>query len=133
MSTLQAAIAGIGQTEFSKDSGRSELQLAVEAVHAAILDAGLTPADVDGLVTFGQDANDEITIARAIGIPELRWTARTGIPGGAGASATVQLAAAAASWMVAEAPAPPGMPVREVHRSSGMPMARAMVISSLAS
>ena len=34
------AIAGIGQTEFSKDSGRSELQLAAEAVRAAIDDAG---------------------------------------------------------------------------------------------
>ena len=28
---MKAAIAGIGATEFSKDSGRSELQLAVEA------------------------------------------------------------------------------------------------------
>jgi 3-oxoacyl-[acyl-carrier-protein] synthase III len=45
------AIAGIGATEFSKDSGRSELRLAAEAVRAALDDAGLTPADVDGLVT----------------------------------------------------------------------------------
>ena len=30
------AIAGIGQTEFSKNSGRSELQLAAEAVRAAL-------------------------------------------------------------------------------------------------
>ena len=37
-------IAGIGQTEFSKESGRSELQLAAEASRAAIADAGLTPA-----------------------------------------------------------------------------------------
>ena len=43
MSSLggKAAIAGIGQTEFSKESGRSELQLACEAVKAAIDDAGL--------------------------------------------------------------------------------------------
>ncbi len=34
-------IAGIGQTEFSKESGRSELQLACEAVKAALDDAGL--------------------------------------------------------------------------------------------
>ena len=47
-----AAIAGIGATEFSKDSGRSELKLAVEAARAALDDAGLAPADVDGLVTF---------------------------------------------------------------------------------
>ena len=45
MSSLggMAAIAGIGQTEFSKESGRSELQLACEAVKAAIDDAGLRP------------------------------------------------------------------------------------------
>lgn len=46
------AIVGIGQTEFSKESGRSELQLACEAVSAALDDAGLTPGDVDGMVTF---------------------------------------------------------------------------------
>ena len=31
--------AGIGQTEFSKESGRSELQLACEAIKAALDDA----------------------------------------------------------------------------------------------
>jgi len=40
----KAAIVGIGATEFSKDSGRSEMSLASEAVAAAIADAGLTPA-----------------------------------------------------------------------------------------
>ena len=48
----RAAIAGIGQTEFSKASGRSELQLACEATKSALDDAGLSPRDVDGLVTF---------------------------------------------------------------------------------
>lgn len=52
-----AAIAGIGATEFSKDSGRSELRLAVEAVRDALADAGLSPSDVDGLVTFTMDSN----------------------------------------------------------------------------
>ena len=41
------AIVGIGQTEFSKESGRSELQLACEAVSAALDDAGLAPSDVE--------------------------------------------------------------------------------------
>ncbi len=40
----RAAIAGIGQTEFSKASGRSELQLACEAAKAALDDAGLLAA-----------------------------------------------------------------------------------------
>ena len=91
---MSAAIAGIGQTEFSKDSGRSELQLAVEAVHAAIVDAGIEPEAVDGLVTFQQDTNDELDVARSLGIPELRFTARTPF-GGGGASATLQMAASA--------------------------------------
>jgi acetyl-CoA acetyltransferase len=88
------AIAGIGQTEFSKASGRSELQLAAEASLAAIRDAGLTPADIDGTVTFVQDTNDEMHLIRALGIPEIRWMARTP-HGGAGSHATVGLAAAA--------------------------------------
>ena len=60
----RAAIVGIGATEFSKDSGRSELRLAAEAVRAALADAGLEPADVDGLVTFTMDNNTEIAVAR---------------------------------------------------------------------
>ena len=39
-SAQQAAIVGIGQTEFSKNSGRSEQQLAAEAILAACQDAG---------------------------------------------------------------------------------------------
>ncbi|MBP6382960.1 MAG: lipid-transfer protein, partial [Pseudomonadales bacterium] len=83
-----------GQTEFSKNSGRSELQLAAEASLAAIRDAGLEPADIDGMVTFTQDMNDELALMRCLGVEDLSWTARTPF-GGGGASATVELAAAA--------------------------------------
>ncbi|HEX6353653.1 lipid-transfer protein [Actinophytocola sp.] len=91
---LDAAIVGIGATEFSKDSGRSELQLAAEAVRDALADAGLTPSDVDGLVTFTMDANAEIAVARELGIPSLSFFSRVGYGGGA-ACATVQQAAMA--------------------------------------
>ena len=57
----KAAIAGIGATEFSKESGRSELQLSVEAVRHALDDCGLTPADVDGLV---DQMRDDVEAAR---------------------------------------------------------------------
>lgn len=88
------AIAGIGQTEFSKDSGRSELQLAAEASIAAIRDAGLSPADIDGTVSFFEDTNDELQLVRALGIENLGWVSRTRFGGGS-ASATIQQAAAA--------------------------------------
>ncbi|MEU7026698.1 lipid-transfer protein [Streptomyces sp. NPDC046275] len=97
----RAAIAGIGATEFSKDSGRSELTLAVEAVHAALDDAGLVPADVDGLVTFTMDTSPEITVAQAAGIGELSFFSRIHYGGGA-ACATVQQAALAVATGIAE-------------------------------
>ncbi|MFJ9039885.1 lipid-transfer protein [Streptomyces sp. NPDC102406] len=97
----KAAIVGIGATEFSKDSGRSELKLAVEAVHAALDDAGLSPADVDGLVTFTMDTSPEITVAQATGMGELSFFSRVHYGGGA-ACATVQQAALAVVSGVAE-------------------------------
>ncbi|WP_258341174.1 lipid-transfer protein [Saccharopolyspora gregorii] len=97
----RTAIAGIGATEFSKDSGRSELQLAAEAVRAAVTDAGLEPSDVDGLVTFTMDENTEIAVARELGVPELRFFSRVHYGGGA-ACATVQQAALAVSAGIAD-------------------------------
>jgi acetyl-CoA acetyltransferase len=96
----KAAIVGIGATEFSKDSGRTELRLAVEAVGAALADAGLSPSDVDGLVTFSMDSNAEIAVARELGIPELSFFSRIPYGGGA-ACATVQQAAMAVATGVA--------------------------------
>ncbi|MFJ1605156.1 lipid-transfer protein [Streptomyces sp. NPDC088253] len=97
----RAAIVGIGATEFSKDSGRSELTLAAQAVRAALDDAGLTPAEVDGMVTFTMDTSPEITVAQAAGIGELSFFSRVHYGGGA-ACATVQQAALAVATGVAE-------------------------------
>jgi len=91
---MTAAIAGIGATEFSKDSGRSELRLAAEAVRAALADAALHPSDVDGLVTFTMDSNAEIAVARELGVPGLTFFSQIGYGGGA-ACATVHQAAMA--------------------------------------
>ncbi|HJE90053.1 MAG TPA: lipid-transfer protein [Dietzia timorensis] len=97
----KASIAGIGATDFSKDSGRSELRLAAEAVTSALDDAGLAPSDVDGLVSFTMDTNTEIAVARAAGIGELKFFSRIHYGGGA-AAATVQQAAMAVATGVAE-------------------------------
>jgi acetyl-CoA acetyltransferase len=89
--TDECAIVGIGQTEFSENSGRSELQLTVECVKTAIEDAGLKPSDIDGMVTFTIDGSDEIAVARGLGSEELRFFSR--IPhGGGGAMSLVHQA-----------------------------------------
>ena len=80
----EAAIVGIGQTEFSKNSGRSEVQLASEAIKAAIDDAGLEPSDVDGMTSFTLDSSDEIELARAVGIDDLTFFSC--VPHGGGAA-----------------------------------------------
>lgn len=97
----KAVIAGIGATDFSKDSGRSELRLAAEAVLAALDDAGLAPADVDGLTSFTMDTNTEAAVARSVGIPDLKFFSRIHYGGGA-ACATVQQAAMAVATGVAD-------------------------------
>ena len=95
------AICGIGATEFSKDSGRSELRLATEAVAAALEDAGVKPHEVDGLTTFSADTNPEVEIARSLGMGELTFFSRIHYGGGA-ACATVHQAAMAVSSGVAD-------------------------------
>ncbi|MFP6641853.1 MAG: lipid-transfer protein, partial [Myxococcota bacterium] len=89
-----AVIVGLGQTEFSKNSGRSELQLACEAIRSALDDCGLTPADVDGMTTFTLDTSDDVELVRALGIENLKFSSR--VPhGGGGATGTLAHAMAA--------------------------------------
>ena len=95
------AIVGIGATEFSKDSGRSELQLALEACVAALDDAGVDPKQVNGLSTFTMESNPETEIMRGLGIPELTHFSRIHFGGGA-PCATVQYAAMAVDAGVAD-------------------------------
>jgi acetyl-CoA acetyltransferase len=88
------AIAGIGQTSFARRDERSESLLAAEAALAALNDAGIPPADVDGMITYTLDPVDEIGMCRALGVRDLAFTSR--VPGGgAGALGTVHQAAAA--------------------------------------
>jgi len=93
----RAAIVGIGQTEFSKESGRSELQLACEAAKAALDDAGLQPRDVDGMVTFTMDSSEEIDLARNLGIPALTTFMRVPYGGGAACGVVMQAVMAIAT------------------------------------
>lgn len=99
MGTLsnKAAIVGIGATEFSKNSGRSELRLAVEATLEALADAGIDPAEVDGLSTYTMDNNPEIELFRAIGGRELKFHSRIHYGGGAACAPIMHAAMAVAT------------------------------------
>lgn len=91
----KATIAGIGQTEFSKDSGRSTIHMALEAILQALDDAGLRPEDVDGVVKMR--ANDdifEIDLLRSLNLTNLRFFSE--IPHGGGAACGTLASAVAA-------------------------------------
>lgn len=90
----RAAIVGIGQTEFAKQIARSERTLALEAIRAALDDAGIAPSQVDGLVRFDLETTSEVEVARNLGIPNLRFFGEIGYGGGA-ACATIAHAAMA--------------------------------------
>jgi acetyl-CoA acetyltransferase len=97
----RAAIAGIGATEFSKNSGRSEWRLAVECIQAALDDAGLDRSEVDGLATLTMETNPEIYVAQAMGLGDLTFFSRIHY-GGGGTCGVVQQAALAVAAGVAD-------------------------------
>lgn len=93
----RAAIAGIGLTEFSKDSGVSELTLAARCIVAACEDAGVDPSEIDGLVSYTLDSTDEIEVARAVGAGDLFFFSRINYGGGAAVGTVLQAAMAVAT------------------------------------
>lgn len=99
----RTAIVGIGHTEYSRDSGRSELSLACEAIRAAVEDAGLRLADIDGFTKYTMDNNDPIDLARNLGIPRLRYFAEVNYGGAGGPVGSILLAAIAVATGQADA------------------------------
>ena len=70
----KAALVGFGYTPITRKSGVTVEHLAVEACKNAIADAGLTPADIDGVMSY--QMNDSVSsyeTAAGLGVPELRW------------------------------------------------------------
>ena len=95
----RAAIVGIGQTAFGKSLGRSEYDMALEAILAACADAGLSPRDIDGTVRYDMESTDEENLLAALGNPELGWFASSAWGGGGAASVLVLAATAIAAGM----------------------------------
>src|SRR5262245_4414847 len=94
----RAAIVGIGQTPFSKGLGRSEFDMAVEAILAACADAGIAPREIDGVVRYDMETTDEEQLLAVVG-PGLRYQASTSWGGGGSVSVLVHAAAAVAIGM----------------------------------
>ncbi len=70
----QCAIAGIGYTAFTKNSGVTVLELATEACMKACQDAGVNPDEVDGIISFNfGDSVPSMSVATAMGLKDPQW------------------------------------------------------------
>lgn len=94
-----AAIVGVAQTPFSKHHAESELALALAVIRAALDDAGLGAADVDGVVKNAMEATEEHALARALGIPNLRFFSQIAYGGGATCGMVAHAAGAIAAGL----------------------------------
>ena len=96
-----AAITGIGETDYSKNSGMSDKALQLQAIARAVADAGLKPHDIDGFIPSsvgpGLTAEDFVD---NMGTPDLRFSVTLHI-GGASGIAGIQDAAMAVATGVA--------------------------------
>ncbi|MEE2664896.1 MAG: thiolase [Myxococcota bacterium] len=63
------ALVGVGETEYSRNSGRTTRHMAVEAIRNAMQDAGLGPNDVDGMMSYSaMDSTMSPTVSADLGI-----------------------------------------------------------------
>lgn len=98
-------LVGVGETRYTKWGGTtdaSEYELALEAILAAVADAGMRIEDVDGLSSFAEDRNEATFAAADLGFEELRYAGMSWLPGGGGACAAVMNAAMAVQTGAAE-------------------------------
>jgi len=73
--TDQFAIAGIGHTSYTKRSGRTVQELATEACLKACNDAGISPDEVDGIISynFAGDSAPSMAVATALGLKDPQY------------------------------------------------------------
>jgi len=91
----QVAIAGVGETAYTKASGRTAREIGAEAAERAIADAGLQPSDIDGITWSGTFADfDDAAFHEHFGTSHDIWTSPWG--GGMAWAATAPYLAARA-------------------------------------
>lgn len=97
--TLDASIVGIGETEYARDIGRTEIRAALEACWLALEDAGIGAAEVDGIFQVEGQVGEPWDLARRLALPNLRAWGTMGEGGGAALGPVIQATLAVSSGM----------------------------------
>ncbi|MEU4831852.1 acetyl-CoA acetyltransferase [Streptosporangium sp. NPDC023615] len=70
----RAAVTGVGMTALTRRSGRTELDLAVEACRAALADARVETGEIDAVLSYHMnDSAPVVRVAGALGLERLGW------------------------------------------------------------
>ncbi|MGH7960309.1 MAG: thiolase C-terminal domain-containing protein [Candidatus Binatia bacterium] len=96
----QACIVGVGETTFTRGSGKSDFTLMLEASMKALSDAGLTPHDIDGVIPPPLAVPAE-HFAANLGIEDMRYSVTVHM-GGASPVTAIQSATMAVACGVAK-------------------------------
>lgn len=94
MPASRAAIVGIGQTPFAKQLGITEAEVAARAITAALDDAGLRAADVDGLCLYDIESNTVADVVAMLGLHRVRFFSTHSHGGGSYCGVVASAAAA---------------------------------------
>ena len=123
-----AVIVGAGLTDVGKVYGRSARSLAAEAVGLAVEDAGLALGQVDGLlINAGKSGGLDLSLARHLGLQNLRlllevnaFGASAAIMVAQAATAVVAGAAEVVACVFADTPRREGVASGEVYQQSSL-------------
>ena len=67
--TDKYCIVGVGETPHMRPSNRTTLSMACESVSKALADAGLKPADIDGMTSYqAGDSTTSAAVATSLGM-----------------------------------------------------------------
>jgi len=91
VSEREVAIAGVGEARIGRDAGCSSWELHIEAIEAALADAGLELSDVDGLISCPSTIDDHprhhVLLAEQLGLNALRYMDSSRVGGASSTSA----------------------------------------------
>ncbi|AWK74561.1 transporter [Rhodococcus oxybenzonivorans] len=91
-----AAVVGVAEQHYKRgEAPHSEKRMTLEVILQACADAGISPREIDGFVSYAGGANDGAIVGGALLIDELRWSNMMWGGGGGSVAAAITNAATA--------------------------------------
>ncbi|MBH0781045.1 thiolase C-terminal domain-containing protein [Nocardia bovistercoris] len=99
-----AAVVGVAESHYRRgESPHGELRMTLEAIVAACADAGISPSELDGFVSYAGGGHDGATLGGALRVEDVRWSTMMWGGGGGSVAAAINNAAVAIATGQAEA------------------------------